>query len=300
MAALRKALISDTEDTENGPKTRSLNKLLHELNNFAAISGRHPGLNREGFEADRKFLERFKAGQEGDREYLYRLLWDFYISNGIIKDTDFPNDINAFVTNSSNFFMQNNRNLSGNKESALLSHYSGWFYGYKRAIRNPDNIIIKYLANIQTTVLSDSIMILNEYHFNRTFKPPTSDVIKEFWTGIILMRDPVTQFGMIRENIRGTPKSCVFHSPQPADNDDIVQIFGDGVEVVERWGDRKTLQSRFILERIPTELIDKSVERNVEMLGEACDLIDKNALYQLRPDIVLEIMPNTAVQQRVE
>lgn len=252
---------------------QSFKTIMLSVNNFRASRGL-PRYKHDELEANAKTISRFHNNENIKGDGLKRDLWDFYIAQNLILDEGSRDDVSLFMLSSDNFFRQNE------KIQADITNLSGRYSGYKRAIRDPESLCIKFMSVFMDSELAPNLLRIRETHVNRTFKPSHAEVISELWSGTLLRRAQANYFGIVREDLLGTPHAYTLHSTQTdTDGKKAVQLFGESIEIVENWGKTSTLQSRVIFEREPDNLTEDEVI-------DSCDLIFVDKLRETRPDIV--------------
>lgn len=268
---LRDGLIKCYEDPG---KKKSFRDIILAMTNFAITNPQKlPGLriySHQSFEALRKTCTRLYYGHRVQDDGFKATLWDYLVYDNYIKISDFPDSINVVAINLSNFFKQDGA------VSPLHEQLGKRYFAYKKAIRDPEKMIIKFMVSFSKSELSDSLFHVLETHINRSYTPAHTGIMEENWEGCAFLRRN-SLFVILREERNGSPRSYNLHSPQ-INNDIAVQILGDSIECVENWGNSSNNYSRVILELIPDETTDAGALKE-------CDLINRKYLEGHSPHI---------------
>jgi len=241
------------------------------MDQFTAPSQR---LGHEGTEAAAKALARFSKGGNINQPALKAKLWNYYVHTGLIVDS-FSDEVNSFVQSSNVFFR--GELISGN-----IKFMRGLYFAYKKSIFNPSKTVTKYLVRIQESIISQSIMHIGEVHYNRSKITTDDDPIREDWSGVMLLRK-TSIFCVLREDRFGTPRTLVFSNPpnipdSEKNNNEIIYLFGDQIECVEKWGRDQVNISPILFEKVIND-------RKEEDLLLECDLIDRNIIKRKHPHV---------------
>ena len=255
-----------------GHRKRSYQKILHAMNNYVVHHLKREGFQRDTWIALEKSLQRYVNGHNISAPALKARLWDYYVYEKFIHD-DFADDINAFMLNSNLFFREDV--IVGN-----ISFLCGNYFGFKKSIFNPDAFVTQYFACIEDTIVSQSVIMIKEVHFNRSQTTKGDPPMREDWSGVMLLRNG-SIFCILRDDELGTPRAFVLCAPPvniPTITNTSVHLFGDEIECVEKWGKSPINTSPIILQKIVN---GKSKE---DLLLE-CDIIDKETTRQIHPHV---------------
>lgn len=205
-------------------------------------------------------------------------LWEYYLKEEkYIKPDEFSEDIDAFLLTADIFFKQ--ESIVGN-----LSDLGGRYFGYKKSIWNPSTTVTKYLALIKPSELSVGLACIEETHYNRSRIAKNAKPMPEYWSGVVMLRSAGI-FGLVRENILGTPRAFAFSVPNTSTiiKDRPFYMLGDELEIVEMAAKSPINKSPIFLEKLMPDFTE-------EMALVECDLFDKNCIKKTHPHVWHHLM----------
>lgn len=243
------------------------------INNFR-VSCHLVAYTHDELVARTKTLTRFYHGENIRDEGLKRDMWDYYVHDDVILDNESKDDVDILTLAADRFFLQSE------KIKDDINILEGRYCVYKKAIRDPEKLCIKYMLVLTASDIAPSVLKIKETHLNQTFKPSHAAIQREDWSGVLFRRSQANYFGIVREDLLGTPHAYTLHSAQLNSGlASVFQVFGDSIETVENWGQVSTLQSRVVLER-------EQSDRSESDILDKCDLIFVEDLRKTRQDIV--------------
>ncbi|MBX9766818.1 MAG: hypothetical protein K2X47_06065 [Bdellovibrionales bacterium] len=259
-AELRRAL-KYALSREKGER-RSAMAILRSVNSFVSEQNR---VNEkiEHMESHEKRLRGFANGEKWPSGLrVKKLLWELFISENIMGKEKIDlasSEFDVFAR----FFNITDASFLPNLPK--LNSIEGKFLIYKRAISNPETLIVRGLIEFSAIGTESRGLQVKEIHINRTHRNKSKEASLEFWTGYIFPRE--FSFNMItKETKRGTPKMAVLEIAEYRDNDNLVdQMKGFSVECIEAWSNGRTFQSGIFLERI-YEDFDYFTDRRLDLV----------------------------------
>jgi hypothetical protein len=241
---LRRVIKNDL-DAPPGQR-RSAAAIVRALNAFLTRTARDERVivNTENVE---HYIRTFASGGTWRDDVTKQLLWEMYVEErGLTVIAPGEVTIEAASRVLEQYYQRRASNLEP------LTGLVGKFLIYKRAIMNPNGLVVRGL--IELRAVSEGSLEAEEIHINRshTDKVNGTDLEaeppRETWLGTLLPRE--RSYCLISKEMKyGTPKFAVLESAHIEDGR-INTLHGYSIECIERWGGGRVLRSGIFMERV--------------------------------------------------
>lgn len=229
-----------------GPgQRRSAAAIVRALNSFLERTKRREQtvVNTENTE---HYIRTFANGGSWKDDKTKELLWDMYLDEkGLMVISPEEITIETVSKVLEQFYQKQATELEP------LTGLLGKFVVYKRAIMNPNGLVVRGFIEFRTT--REGSLEVEEIHVNRSHtdkahsKDGRGNPPKETWIGTVLPRR--RSYCMISRELQyGTPKFAVLETAH-IDDGRINTLHGHSIECIERWGTGNVLSSKVYMER---------------------------------------------------